>query len=185
MGTTTLVIIILFLLKLPTFLFTDNISKDKNSKNYLNRIVILMFSMLMAISLKVQDIDSLFKIYLSIIDFKSISLPLSLQEILPNFIKEEFSFNGFLPLLNGYKYGNYIFSNTSSYIFILIVATFIIFLSPNTMDIFGIKNFKKRKKVFFMKGFLFYLLCTLFLFNILFLLLLESSYAQTFIYERY
>ena len=187
MASSSLVIIVLFLIKLPSLLSTEKIStlSTNKTKNFINRFILLLFSMLMAICLKTQDIDTLTKIYTSLLNFDNVSVSVRLQNILPTFLEKSVAFNGFSPLLNNYYAGEYIFISGRSYLIVLMIATTLIFLSPNTMSIFEIKSTAGKKFFRLGKGARFYLSFILLFIATIFALVFESYQIQNFIYERF
>jgi hypothetical protein len=141
--------------------------------------------MLMAISLKTQNIDVLTNIYTSLLNFNNVSVSALLQNALPTFLEKSVSFNGFSPLLAGYNSGEYIFITPWEYFESLTIATILIFWSPNTMSIFEIKSTSENKTFRLGKGALFYSLFILLFMTSIFALAFESYQTQNFIYAKF
>jgi alginate O-acetyltransferase complex protein AlgI len=187
MLSSTLVILILFLIKIPSLMLDS--SKPALPigyvRKYVNRTFLLLFSMLMVISLKTQDLSVLKMIYSSLIDFESIPLPDYAQSFIPSWAEGFVSFTGLSPLLSGYHSGEFVFVQTKAFFFLLFLATAIIFYLPNTMSVFGIK--KTCENEFFQHGagFRFYLILPILFFIVVFGLLFESNQMQNFIYELF
>lgn len=187
MTSSVLVIVILFAIKIPRFISSEIVQPAPMSvlKKNVVRIFLLLFSMLMAICLKTQDVGVLVKIYSSLLSFNRIPLPDYLNHYIPAFAGNLVSFTGVSPLLNGYSYGEFIFTQPKSYFFLLITATLLVFFCKNTMTIFGIKNGSYNKIFIHGSGCRFYFLFLFLFFTALFSFAFEHSEIQNFIYEGF
>tara|TARA_R110002167_G_scaffold86535_6_gene234197 strand:+ start:60 stop:1313 length:1254 start_codon:yes stop_codon:yes gene_type:complete len=187
MTSSTVLILILFIIKLPSLLSKQTKKTASNNKirKHINRCVLLLVAMLTAICFKTQDIDILQKIYISLVSFDNISLPPFMQQILPSFIEKAMSFTGISPLLNDYQTGEHIFTQTKVFFVTLLIATLIIFLSPNTMTIFGIKNTDNSHSFKLGQGLIFHFLFIFLFFTTIFVLVFETHQIQNFIYEKF
>ena len=187
MASSTALILILFLIKMPSLLSTQTNQTFSNHKirKHINRCVLLLIAMLTAICFKTQNIDLLQKIYSSLISFDNMSLPPFMQQILPSCIEKTIAFTGISPLLNDYQTGEHIFTQTRVYFVTLLIATMIIFLSPNTMTIFGIKSAGDNNFFKLGQGVRFHLLFFFLFFTTIFVLVFETHQIQNFIYERF
>lgn len=187
MISSTLVISVLFFIKIPS-LMSDSAKPAlpiENIRKHVNRTFLLLFSMLMAISLKTQDLSVLKIIYSSLINFESIPLPDYVQNFIPSWAEGFVSFTGLSPLLSGYHSGEFVFVQTKVFFFLLLLATVIIFYLPNTMSVFGIKKACGNKFFQHGAGFRFYLILPILFFTAVFGLLFESNQMQNFIYEQF
>lgn len=187
MASSTMAIIVLFLIKIPNLMSNTatNTLPSNKFKKHLNRALLLLFSMLMAMCLKIQDVDILTKIYLSLIHFDKVYLPDYVENIVPNFIKPIVSFTGVSPLLDNYAFGEHLFNEPKVFFLSLIVATMIIFLSPNSMTIFGIKDSNYNTQFRHGVGAIFYILFLILFFIVIYALIFENNQIQNFIYERF
>jgi len=187
MAASTVVILILFFIKLPSLMSTQvtNTYSTSRMSKYVNRIFLLLFSMLMAICLKVEDGYVLVEIYSSLLRFDTLTLPYYTKNFVPLFLENFVSFTGFAPLLNDYSSGYVVFINKKTYFILLLIASGIIFFSPNTMTIFGIKNSQEKYSFEKGSGVQFYLVFLVLFCIVIFALLFESNQIQNFIYEQF
>lgn len=187
MGATALVILILFLIKLPGLMSNkvgSTLSVSRGRK-YLNRCFLLLFSMLMAICLKVQEIDVLTEIYSSLIRVDSIFFPEYTRRLIPLSFEHLISPTRVAPLLSDYSSGSIVFTQSKVYFILLLIASGIIFFLPNTMTVFGIKNSGDKPHFDKGRGVRFYLLFFVLFIIVIFALLFESNQMQNFIYEQF
>lgn len=187
MGATTVVILILFFMKLPG-LMSNKVSNTFSSgrvRKYINRCFLLLFSMLMAICLKVQDVDVLTEIYASLLRFDTITFPEYARSFIPFPFESLISPTSMVPLLSGYSSGFIVFTQPKVYFLFLLFASGVIFFLPNTMTIFGVKNRLENVSFKNGSGAQFYLLFSILFFTVIFALLFESSQMQNFIYEQF
>lgn len=188
MLTSTIVILVIFALKIPRILSVNTSQQPTPTstlRKHINRLTILLFSMLMASSLKVQNIEVILQVYRSLIDVQSLSLPGFLQPILPKSIASLFNFTGIAPALDTYHMGTFVFTHKPAYLLLLLIASIIIFVSPNSMQLFSIKGSNNQSQFTLGQGWRFYSMFLLLFSMAVFALLFENHHKATFIYEYF
>lgn len=186
MLTTVVVIFILFMCKLPSVISGKlQVNVVSGFERQINRTTILVFSMLMATGLKVQDLSIMKEVYSSLINFSELSLPGRLSHFLPSKLAELGRFDGFAIALDNFQQGAFVFSSKIAYVFVLILATLGIFLLPNSMELFGIKNSKKSSVFKNGDGWRFYSIFTSLFILVVFAAIFENHNLDSFIYDKF
>lgn len=187
MLSSTVVILVIFALKMPSILAGSVQEQREVSRlrKHVNRVTILTFSMLMAASLKIQDLEVILSVYGSLVDIQQLSLPRFVEPVLPAFISNYFTYQGVAPTLDSYHLGTFIFTHKSMYLLLLAMASVLIFVAPNSMQLFGIKGFDKRSDFKLGQGPRFYGLFFLLFCLAVFALVFENHHKTTFIYEYF
>lgn len=186
MLTTIVVILILFMCKLPSVISGNlQVNVVSGFKRQINRTTILVFSMLMATGLKVQDLSIMREVYTSLINFSELSLPAVLAHYLPSRFVDLGRFDGFAIALHHYQQGSFIFISKIAYLLVLVLATLGIFLLPNSMELFDIKNSKKSSVFKNGEGGRFYCIFTSLFILVVFATIFENHNLDSFIYDKF